>query len=197
MKRFIVVFLCFVVLLPLMASGEVKKCEIREPVTELVIMSRYPLKELRGSVEDIRREKEVIPSFMTLYGVVAYQGGLERRRLHGLEIRIMEKRGIDEANPSNTSFLDLEEMESLSKALRYMIDLSKDLRGKDLGRGKGNVSFSIRDDFEIGFSQEGTKQVFFASNGTTIRTQCVFRCVKDLITIKRSVERGLRLLREK
>jgi hypothetical protein len=55
----------------------------------------------------------------------------------------------------DTSFLDLDEVESLSKALTYMMELSEKWKGTN--RPYTEVVFSTRGSFQIGFYHKGER----------------------------------------
>jgi ribosomal protein L35AE/L33A len=195
MKKISFVLFLAVVLLPFTASTQEKKdIKPTEPSTKLenfllkkgrlVIKDSYEL----GMISCIHEAKQ-----MTLDAMVIYEPGQEINRMRGLRIEI-EDRGERFAK-SNTSFLDLEEIESLSKALSYMSDLSS--KWKDQTKAYTEVIFSTKGDFQIGFYQKGSEQGFFSSSGFIGKTTCFLNPSEGLKSIKTIIDLGLTTLQLK
>lgn len=193
MKKFLIVVFSALVLLPLIASAQVKKeGEYKEPATkleaflgkkgELIVKDFYKLGEVAGRYG----------SKIEFSVLVIYEPGKESQRIRGLKIEVSEGGRYER---SNTSFLDLEEIESLSKALEYMGELSA--RWKDIKKEYTEVVFSTKDDFRIGFYQTGNELTAFSSSGYIVKASCFFSSLQDLNSVKTIVDKGLRLLSEK
>jgi len=193
MKKFLIVVFSALVLLPLIASAQVKKeGEYKEPATkleaflgkkgELIVKDFYKLGEVAGRYG----------SKIEFSVLVIYEPGKESQRIRGLKIEVSEGGRYER---SNTSFLDLEEIESLSKALEYMGELSA--RWKDIKKEYTEVVFSTKDDFKIGFYQTGNELTAFSSSGYIVKASCFFSSLQDLNSVKTIVDKGLRLLSEK
>lgn len=75
-----------------------------------------------------------------------------------------------------------------------MIDLST--KWKDIDKEYTEVTFSTRGDFYMGFYQKGRGQTVYSSSGYINNAQC-FMALKDLSSMKESIEKGLALLKEK
>ena len=169
-----------------------KEDKAKEPATKLeaflakkgrlIIKEFYDLGEVAGRYG----------SKIEFTALVIYEPGQESQRVRGLKIEVTEGGRYER---SNTSFLDLEEIESLSKAIEYMVDLSA--KWKDMNKEYTEVVFSTRGDFQIGFFQQGTKQVAFASSGYIGKASCFFSSMQDLSSVKVLADRGLEILREK
>ena len=149
---------------------------------KLIIKDFYELGEVAG-----RRGSKI-----KLEAVVLYEPGLESESIKGLKIEITSG---GEYQRSDTSFLDLDEVESLSEAIRYMLDLGT--KWKDTAREYTEVIFSTKGDFEMGFAQVGTRQIPVASIGRVGEVLCPFRKFEDLTSMKDIVDEGLKVLREK
>lgn len=117
---------------------------------ELIVKDFYKLGEVAGRYG----------SKIEFSVLVIYEPGKESQRIRGLKIKVSEGGRYER---SNTSFLDLEEIESLSKALEYMGELSA--RWKDIKKEYTEVVFSTKDDFRIGFYQTGNELTAFSSSG--------------------------------
>lgn len=193
MKKFLIVVFSALVLLPLIASAQVKKeGEYKEPATkleaffgkkgELIVKDFYKLGEVAGRYG----------SKIEFSVLVIYEPGKESQRIRGLKIEVSEGGRYER---SNTSFLDLEEIESLSKALEYMGELSA--RWKDIKKEYTEVVFSTKDDFRIGFYQTGNELTAISSSGYIVKASCFFSSLQDLNSVKTIVDKGLRLLSEK
>jgi len=193
MKKFLIVVLCALVLLPLIASAQVKKeGEAKEPATKL---EAFLAKKGKLIVKDFYRLGEVAGRYgskIEFSALVIYEPGQESQRIRGLKIEVTEGGRYER---SNTSFLDLEEIESLSKALEYMGGLSA--KWKDIEKDYTEVVFSTKGDFNIGFYQSGIKQAAFSSSGYIGKATCFFSSMQDLSSVKTIADKGLKLLSEK
>ena len=193
MKKFLIVVLCVFVLLPLIASAQVKKeGEAKEPATKL---EAFLAKKGKLIVKDFYKLGEVAGRYgskIEFSALVIYEPGQESQRIRGLKIEVTEGGRYER---SNTSFLDLEEIESLSKALEYMGGLSA--KWQDIRKEYTEVVFSTKGDFNIGFYQTGTEQGSFSSSGYIAKASCFFSSMQDLSSVKTIADKGLKLLSEK
>lgn len=89
----------------------------------------------------------------------------------------------------------MDEMESLSKALQYMISLSA--KWKDTKKAYTEIIFTTKGDFNLGFYQQGTEQSAFSSSGYIGKASCFFSSMQDLSSVKSIVDKGLKILNEK
>lgn len=121
--------------------------------------------------------------------LVIYEPGHKEQGVRGIKVEIEE---VGRLGNSNSSFLDLEEIRSLSKALRYMLKLAT--KWKNINRKYTEVTFSTRGDFQIGFYQLGTTQTAFASSGYVGKASCFFYNIKDLSSVKTLIDKGMRIL---
>jgi hypothetical protein len=128
---------------------------------------------------------------MNIKALVVYRPGQETQSLQGLRIEISEYLGQHLGSRSHTSFLDLDEIQSLSKAIAYMIDLSE--KWKHTTKEYTEVIFLAKGGFQIGFYQDGTKQKAFASSGGIGRGVTGFS-IEKLTTLKDLVDQGVDFL---
>ena len=194
MKKFLIVVLCALMFLPpLVASAQDnKESEAKEPATKL---EAFLAKKGKLIVKDSYRLGEVTGRYgskIEFSALVIYEPGQESQRIRGLKIEVTEGGKYER---SNISFLDLEEIESLSKALEYMSSLS--VKWKDIEKDYTEVVFSTKDDFDIGFYQSGIKQGVFSSSGYIGKATCFFSSMQDLSSIKTIADEGLKLLNKK
>jgi hypothetical protein len=146
---------------------------------KLIIRDRYRLGELRklGAVR--------------FNALVFYEPGMESQRIKGVSIEITEGGRVER---SRTSFLDLDEIESVSKAIQYMIDLANKWKGQT--REYTEVTFSTRGEFKIGFYQGGEKIGVYLNTGYVAHASC-FMEVQDFPELKSIFDKGLSLLNQK
>jgi len=153
----------------------------------LVIKEFYDLGEVSGEYG----------SKVRVDAIIVYEPGKETQRIKGLRIEVFD------GERSQASFLDIDEAESLSKALQYMIDLAK--RWKKASRKYTEVIFSTKGGFKIGFYQSGNYQTSFVSSGYVAEISCFFKewanamdnPIVKLEFIKDMVDGGLKRLSEK
>ncbi|MBP8991441.1 MAG: hypothetical protein KBG82_05630 [Spirochaetes bacterium] len=193
MKKFLIIVLCALVLLPMIVSAQGEnEGEPKEPPTKL---EAFLAKKGNLIVKDFYKLGEVAGRYgskIEFSALVIYEPGQESQRIRGLKIDITEGGKYER---SNTSFLDLEEIESLSKALEYMGDLSA--KWQNIKKEYTEVVFSTKDDFNIGFYQIGSEQVSFSTIGYIGKATCFFFSMQDLNSVKTIADKGLKLLNEK
>lgn len=149
---------------------------------KLIVKEFYTLGEVRGSYQ----------TSVKLSAVVLYTPGEEDERVRGLRFTV---EGGGTLKRSNISFLDLEEIEGLSKAIDYVISLSE--KWEAVQKDYTEVEFSTEGDLTIGFYQRGIKQKAFMSSGRIGRVMVHFSKVEKLHSIKVMADRSLKLLSEK
>lgn len=124
--------------------------------------------------------------------LVVYQPGHEAQRIRGLRIEITEG---DRLEISNASFLDMDELESLAKAISYMNDLLAKWQTEN--KEYTEVIFMTKGDFRIGFYQQGNLLNAFSSSGHIRSATIYLNWVKDLTAVKDIVDKSIKLLSEK
>ena len=149
---------------------------------KLIVKEFYDLGEVTGRYG----------SKIELKALVIYEPGQDIQKEMGLKIQVTEGGKYEK---SSTSFLDLEEVESLSKAIGYMANLST--KWKDINRKYTEIIFSTRGDFQIGFYQKESKQAAFSSAGYIGKTRCFFASMNDLNSVKLLTDKGIEILKGK
>jgi len=112
------------------------------------------------------------------------------QKQRGLEIEVYGGGRLEKAN---SSFLDVDEADSLSKALDYMINLLN--KFKDENREYTEVIFATKDEFKVGFYQKGSSFTVFASSGYNREATC-FLPTKSLADLKNVIDKGLALAKK-
>lgn len=146
MKKYLFIILCALIV-PLTASAQVKEeAKVEEPATRL---GAFLAKKGRLIIKDFYELGEVAGRYgskIEFDALVIYEPGQENQRVRGIKIEVS---GGGKYERSDTSFLDFEEVESLSKAIEYTIDLSS--TWKNVNKEYTEVIFSTKGDFQIGF----------------------------------------------
>jgi len=194
-KLLVSVLFCFLVFVlgTFLASAQIKDEDKEKELTtklelflaekgKLIVKEFYELGKVGGSYG----------SKIELTAIVIYEPGRKDERVRGLRIKII---GGGKYERKGTSFLDLEEIEGLSKAIDYMISLSK--KWKTIQKNYTEVMFSTQGDFQIGFYQEGIKQKAFSSSGRIGSVSAHLSTMEKLSSIKAMADKGLNLLSEK
>lgn len=127
---------------------------------------------------------------ITVGALTIYEPGKEVEKIRGLRIEI-ESGGKFER--TNTSFLDMDEIESLSQAISYMLSLLDKWKGTH--RDYTEVIFSTKGDFKLGFYQKDTELQAFAKSGVIGTATCYFP-TSDLPKFKTIIDKGRELLKK-
>ena len=134
---------------------------------------------------------------LKLEGVVIYEPNKENERLKGLKINVCEKKSSDESEPlacTDYWYLDLDEVENLSKALEYMREFSNEW--KNVQREDTSVTYMSKGDFIIRFNQWGTNQEVYLPYQNN-KEKFYFDNIDSLVAFKEQVDNALKLIREK
>lgn len=130
---------------------------------------------------------------MKFDAVVFYEPGKEENRIRGLKIEITEYRSYGES--SESSFLDMEELKSLSEALTYMSTLKE--KWKDETKEYTEVIFETKGNFKSGFIKQEKEVYAFTKAGYGDGVNSFFKATDDLLKIKNKIDDGIKLLKEK
>jgi hypothetical protein len=130
---------------------------------------------------------------MNFDAIVFYEPGKEEARVKGLKIEITEQKTYGQN--SETAFLDLEELESLSKALQYMSSLKESW--KDKPKEYTEVIFETKGNFKAGFYKQKDEINAFASCGYINGAHCFFKATDELLGIKNKIDEAISLLKNK
>ena len=141
---------------------------------EIIIKEFYDIGEILGKYG----------GFTEITALVLYEPGATKR-LYGLKIHIEESGQYPD---QNTSFLDFEELISLSSALSYMIELSE--KWASMEKEYTEVLFQTEGDYQIGFFQDGLTQSAFSESGR-IGSASIFLGTTDLGTAKELIDEGI------
>jgi len=191
MRKYLLIALAVLFLVPVVSFAQVKEEEkAKEPPTKLeaflakkgtlIVKDFYELGELRGLGK------------MEFNALIIYEPGMENEKIRGMHVEITEE---GRYGKSNTSFLDLEEVESLSKAIAYMADLAEKWKGINR-EAYTEVKYVTKGDFNVGFYQKGSERRAFASSGYIGKASFIMK-VEDFISMKGIIDKGLSVLKEK
>ena len=156
---------------------------------ELVVKNFYALGTINGKYQ----------TKAEFSAAVVYEPGKEAERLKALRVEVTQPGSYTPR--SNTSFLDMEEIEDLSKSLDYMFNLAKEWQGAT-SEDRETV-FTTKGDFRIGFSQSpggskpGEMSAFILSGPTIALGVGCLLPVEELKDVKSIADKALQLLNEK
>jgi len=125
---------------------------------------------------------------ITVDALTIYEPGKEADKIRGLRIEVYEGGRLER---SDISFLDMDEVESLSKAISYMITLLQKWQGTN--REYTEVIFSTKGDFRLGFYQKDSEVKAFSKSGVIGAASCYFQ-TNDLSNLKTIIDKGNYLL---
>lgn len=129
---------------------------------------------------------------MSIDAVVVTEPGREERRTRGLRIDVTATGRV--VVPART-YLDMEEVEGLSRALPYMIQFAA--RWKDTEKQEyTEVQFATKGDFRLGFSQDKRDQRGFVSSGP-VGVMRVLIDMSEFARIKLLLDQAVTLLQGK
>jgi hypothetical protein len=160
-----------------------------EPATKL---EQFLSKKGNLIVKDSNSVGQITGQYGTtvdIEALVIYEPGKESERIRGLRIEV---HGGGRLERSEISFLDMDEVESLSQAISYMVRILEKWRGTS--REYTEVIFSTRGDFQLGFYQKGTSVSAFAKSGIIGAATCFFP-TGELLRFKTLIDKGVSVLR--
>jgi len=123
--------------------------------------------------------------------LVIYEPG-STPRIKGLRVEITEG---GEFRRSSTSFIDVDELESLSQGLGYIQDLASKWAGQS-HEPYTEVAYTSKGEFQVGFYQTGTKARAWCKGGT-IASATAFLEVADIAQLKALVDQARTTLQAK
>ena len=152
----------------------------------------------RGAI--IVKEDMCIGRLSALYSVVCeftaivvWQPGSESDKFKGVQVCL--KRSDDGNEESEAAFLDLDELDSLSTALTYLVDAARKWSGET--REYIEMTYKSADDFRVGFYQNQRKQVPFISAGHGGGLCGFLSSIEDLTRLKTLSDSAISKLRDK
>lgn len=187
MRRTITFLIISLMFLPLLAFAQEKPKG--EPATKL---EQFLSKKGKLIVKDSNNVGQITGQYGTkvdIEALVIYEPGKESERIRGLRIEV---HGGGRLERSDTSFLDMDEVESLSQAISYMVRIVE--KWKDTSREYTEVIFSTRGDFQLGFYQKATSVNAFAKSGIIGTATCFFP-ISELPRFKTLIDKGVSVLR--
>lgn len=123
--------------------------------------------------------------------LVIYEPG-SSQKIKGLRVEVTEGGRLER---SSVSFIDLDELQSLSEALSYMSNLAAKWNGQ-VHEPYTEVIYSSKGEFKVGFFQKGTETSGFVSSGS-IGPARAFLKVSDFDHLKTMVDQASTLLNGK
>ena len=187
MKKFFLICLFSFLALSssLNAQSEGEK-QPKEPTTKL---EQFLGKKGTLIVKDFYRLGKISDNYgaeIKFDALVIYEPGQEIGKARGVKIEITEGGKFER---SNSSFLDMDELQSLSEAISYMNDILTKWVG--IEKEYTEIIFSTKGDFEIGFYQEGMRATCFSSSGYIGKASCFFKSTNDLLSIKTKIDKAI------
>ena len=122
--------------------------------------------------------------------VISEPGSSQKTK--GLRIEVTESGSLER---SNISFIDLDELKSLSDALSYISNLAAKWDGQQ-HEPYTEVSYISKGEFEVGFFQTGKKTSAFIRSGM-IGPATAYLKVSDVDRLKAMVDQASTLLNSK
>lgn len=165
----------------------------KKPQTKIEILL---LKKGKLLIKDFFEQGKIEARFSTeieITAVVISSPGEQTEKTKGLKIEISKQESYGKKD--NSAFLDIEEIQSLIKAMDYLLNLS--LQYEKENREYTEVVFSTLGDFKIGFYQTGNKQGYYSSAGSIGSVTAYLNSKEDFIKIKDIVTKGLSILNQK
>lgn len=127
-------------------------------------------------------------SSVTFKAVLFYEPGKEKNSIRGIKIEIFD-------DNSESVFLDLEELESLSRALEYMFNLQKSWENNP--KEYTEVIYETKGNFQVGFYKKNDTVNSFISAGYGKRVLCFLKTPDDLLATKSKIDDGIKFLNAK
>jgi len=121
--------------------------------------------------------------------IVISEPGLQNKKIKGIRIEINEGGRLER---KTFSFLDLEEVEGLSKAIDYIIELAEKWKGVER-EPYTEVSYSSKSNFTVGFFQKEKERSGFVKNGVA-GSASLFIETERFIMLKKMLDKGIMTL---
>ena len=114
------------------------------------------------------------------------------QKVKGLRVEVQEAGRFER---SSTSFIDFEELDGLSQALAYLIDLENKWSGQPR-EPYTEVSYTSKGEFEVGFYKRGNDRAVYCKSGR-IGAATAFLTIADLPKLKAFVDQAISVLKTK
>ncbi len=134
---------------------------------------------------------------LKLEAAVVYQPEIEHDKLKGLKISVCEQKtteGTGSLLCPDYWYLDLDELNGLSKALEYIHEFSNEW--KTIKREDTSVTFISKGDFIIRYNQWDINQIVYVPFQNN-KEKFYFDRFDDLLVFKTQVDNAVKLLNEK
>lgn len=135
-------------------------------------------------------------SFLGISALSVYQPGKEAIKIKGIRCDMYRAKGYG-LSDDKSCMIDLDEAESLSNALKYLIDLAGTLKDQPLGKDdERRAVFMTKDDFSVGVTKSGTDGVIvpFVSIGGIASVRIDFKSVDTFTVMKTTVDKAIEWL---
>lgn len=168
-----------------------KQADQKQPSTELEAFLQTKGQIIVKEFHDLSAIAGQYGARLTIGTLVLYEPNNPERKKRGLRIEVKSGgRGERE----HTSFLDLDEIEALSKGIAYMTTIANEWQGKN--REYSEVVLSTKGDFHIGFYTSEGKLTAFAKSGHIGSVDAVLS-MDSLQLLKTAADRGMEYLNGK
>lgn len=187
-KKYLICLLLIFLIAPASISAQNKGKD--QPATKL---EQFLAKKGKLIVKDSHKAGTLHGQYgtkITVDALTIYEPGKEVDKIRGLRIEV---KGGGRLERSDTSFLDMDEVESLSQAITYMMGLLDKWKGAN--REYTEVIFSTKGDFKLGFYQKGSEVQAFSHSGIIGAASCYFT-TGGLSTLKTIIDKGSTLLKQ-
>jgi hypothetical protein len=124
-----------------------------------------------------------------VYAVVFSEPGNERVQVRGLRIEVT---GAGKPAPSASRYVDADELDGLSRGLKYMLDVAAQWKGREK-QEYTEIDYSTKDRLRLGFYQRRKSQGAFAAAGDVQ----AFLDARELERLKAILDDGQRMLKGK
>jgi hypothetical protein len=130
---------------------------------------------------------------MDVQAAIMYQPNKDIEKIEKIRGILINIEGGSNQYDKHQSVLDLDEAESVSKAISYMIEeylKRQALTSSDIKSDYNEVVFVTKDEFKVGFYQRKDSLQAFASSGDISKASCFFS-VGGLGELKRYIDEGI------
>lgn len=170
------------------ALAQVKTTEQRPP-TELEAFLRTKGQIIVKEFHEVRYISADYGSHLSIGTLVLYDPGSPTKKRKGLRITIKESGRLER---ESTSFLDVEEIEALSKGIAYMSKVANEWKGKS--REYTEMIFSTKGDFEVGFYVNKDGEFGASAKSGLIGAASAHLDLESLTLLKKAADDGLTYL---
>lgn len=157
----------------------------QKPPTELEAFLRTKGQIIVKEFHDVRAISGEYGGHLSIETLVLYDAGSPSHKRKGLRVEVKEAGRMER---ENTSFLDLDEIEALSKGIAYMSKVTDEWKGTP--REYTEMIFSTKGNFQVGFYVNKGQLVAFAKSGHIGATTAILDTA-SLNLLKKAADDGL------